>query len=193
MKKYPVLFARYAALLLFLMCGGCEIINEAMEMDAEYSSTNPNSEDFRARFVLGVFSIVRYPRATMVEREIDTGDGSTIWINTNQLIDSKRIREVKVIPRPGNPDACDLQVRFDDRGKNMWHMAVAASRGRPLALLVDGRYISSFVPEMPTDDASMRWVFIRGGLDSYTARGVVRFAKRNYAYFNPSASDWFKW
>ena len=54
--------------LVFCTCG-CEIIEEALEAGA-LDTDNPNSDDYRPRYVVGVFSIVRYPRATDLEKPV---------------------------------------------------------------------------------------------------------------------------
>ena len=41
-------------------------------------------------------------------------------------------------------------------------------------------------------EKSITWVKLRIGVDPYTARGVVRFARSNHEHFNPEASDWFR-
>jgi hypothetical protein len=46
------------------------------------------------------------------------------------------------------------------------------------------------VPEIPEDDNSS-WVFLRVGIDHYHARNIVKFAKKNYVFFNPDASNFF--
>ena len=78
-KKILVLLFSVCAVCFF---SGCEEFREAMEMDVV--SDNPMSEDYKPRFVLGVFGIVQYPRATELEREIDMPNGRSVWINTNQ-------------------------------------------------------------------------------------------------------------
>ena len=194
MKKEKI--CRFFAFMFFAagccLGSGCEFIKEVMQEDLEYSSENPNSDDYDPHFVIGMFSIVRYPRATTLEKEVTLDDGSSVWINTNQHFDSKRIKEARVIPRPGDPDRCDLQLRLDRTGKSRWQMLVAASRGEPVALVIDNRYVGNFIPELPKSDAKLDWVFVRIGIDSYTARGVAKYAKKNYVYYNPSAADWFR-
>ena len=190
-------YGRFALLILLaaagFFTGGCEAFKEALDAELEYgSSSRGSSDDYRPRFVLAVCSIVKYPRAMMIEQEVNC-NGSTICINTNQLFDSKRIREAKAAPRPGNPDVCDLELKLDSVGKNHWQMLVASSRGEPVALMIDKRCVGTFIPEMPHSDSDrINWVKIRIGLDPYTARGVVRFAKSNHEHFNPEAGDWFR-
>lgn len=171
-----------------LFVGGCEIFEEAMH--DSYASDDPTSDDYEPRFVVGVFEIVRYPRATTLEREIGTTDGRKIWINSNPLFSSKRIRSAKAVPRPGNPDVCDLEFRLDRAGKTQWQMLSDGHRGESLVLMVDSRQVGYFVPET-VGYGNVEWVKVRVGMDPYTARGVAKFAKKNFEFYNPDASDWF--
>ena len=61
-----------AAVTLFC-CSGCEILQEAMDAGA-LDTDNPNSEDYRPRFVVGIFSIVYYPRASELEKPVRDGN-----------------------------------------------------------------------------------------------------------------------
>lgn len=173
--------------------GGCEIVQEALQEEFEHgSSSRGSSEDFKPRFVLAVCSIVKYPRAQMIEQQVDF-NGTPIWINKNQLFDSKRVKKARAIPRPGNPDLLDFELKLDPLGKTHWQMLVATARGNEVALMIDKRCVATFVPEMPHNDSDrIDWVTIRAGVDTYTARGVVRFAERNHVHFNPDAGNFFK-
>ena len=181
--------------LLLLVIGsacvfcGCEEFREAMEMDV--ASENPMSEDYKPRFVVGVFGMVLYPRATELEREIDMPNGRSVWINTNQSFSSKNLRGCKVIARPGNPDVCDLRFKLDKRGRTVWEMLAGRFRGEAVVLAVDGRGVGKFIPEFP--DSKSNWVTLRIGVDAYTARGIAKYAERNYDYYNPDAGKWFEW
>ena len=187
MKSRILLFAALLTGCLFFT--GCEIFEEALS--ESFASEDPTSEDYDARFVIGIFSIVRYPRATALEREVNCGDGTTIWINANQNFSSKRIRAARAIPRPGNPDRFDLEIRLDRMGKSQWQTLGHGNRGEPVVMMVDNRFVGTFVPEASNYYNNMEWVKIRIGMDSYTAKGIVKFAKKNYSFYNPNASDWF--
>ncbi len=185
-KKIVLLFLVIAS--AFLFCG-CEEFREAMEMDV--TSDNPMSEDYKPRFVVGVFGMVQYPRATELEREIDMPNGRSVWINTNQSFSSRNLRGCKVIARPGNPDVCDLRFKLDKRGRTIWEMLAGRFRGEAVVLAVDGRGVGKFIPEFP--ESNSNWVTLRIGIDAYTARGIVKYAERNYDYYNPDAGKWFEW
>ena len=120
MKHFKVWKSGFlAALIAAVVCGGgCEVFREAMEAELEYGSSDRGSSDeFRPRFVLAACSIVKFPRAQWLEQEVDC-NGKSIWINKNQLFDSKRVRRARAIPRPGNPDVCDLELQLDAVGKS---------------------------------------------------------------------------
>ena len=188
MRRFLFALLAAAAVLCF---SGCEEFREAME-DGSVNSDDPNSENYRPRFVAGVFSIVEYPRASDLERELPLPNGRTVWINTNQNFSSKNLREVKVIPRPGNPDVCDLQFRLDRAGKVQWQMLAGSNRETPVILVVDSRYAGKFIPELPGETGrNDDWVTLRVGIDHYTARGMAKFAKKNYVYYNPDTASWF--
>jgi len=187
MKKSFLLTSIILFGAMFMFCG-CEILEEAMQ--ESYSTDDPTSEDYEPRFVIGVFETVRYPRAMNLEKEITDNTGKKVWINANPLFSSRRIRAARVVPRPGNPDLCDLEFRIDRMGKTQWQMLSSGYRGEQLAFMVDSRHVGYFVPEY-SGYGNAEWVRIRIGMDSYTARGIVKFAKKNFAHFNPDASDWF--
>lgn len=182
-------FLMILALLFF--SSGCEEFREALE-DGGGNYDDPTSENFRPRFVVGIFSIVEYPRASDLEKELPMSNGRSVWINTNQNFSSKNLREVRVIPRPGNPDICDLQFKLDRQGKVQWQILAGNNQAQPVVLVVDSRYAGRFVPELPEDsDSREHWVTLRVGVDHYTARGIARFAKKNYVYYNPDTASWF--
>lgn len=171
---------------------GCDTFREAFHeaMTGESSrSEDPNSENYQPRYIIGIFTIVKYPRASELEKEIQALDGRTVWINTNQNFSSKNIREARMISRPGNPDICDLQFRIDRLGRLQWQVLCGRYHDEPVALVIDGVYFGSFYPESGEEDAE--WVTLRVGIDPATARGIVKFAKLNYTYYNPDTKSWF--
>ncbi|MCQ2379649.1 MAG: hypothetical protein MJ025_01825 [Victivallaceae bacterium] len=181
------LFTIALAMICLALLPGCEEFEDLMNE----TSNDPNSEIYEPRFIVGIFSIIDYPRASALEREIESGDGKKIWINTNQCFSSKHLRKARVVARPGDPDSCDLQFKFDRMGKVQWEMLSGQHRGEPVVLVVDGRYVAKFIPEPPDDDSKNMWITLRVGIDPYTAKGVAKFAEKNYYYYNPDAKHWW--
>ena len=188
------MLGKFLSLFVFaavLLCApGCELINEAMDAENAPGIDDPTSDDYDPRFVVGVFTVVKYPRATKLERELPTNTGESIWINSNQNFSSKHLKEAKIVPRPGNPDICDLKFKVDRPGRMQWEVLAGNHSGEEVVLVVDGRYMAHFIPE-PPDENNRNWVTVRVGIDPYTARGIAKFAKKNYTHYNPDSASFF--
>ena len=117
-------------------------------------------------------------------------NSKSIWINTNQNFSSKYIKDAKVLPRPGDPNVCDLQFKLDRLGKLQWQILAGMHIEQQVAFIVDGIYYAGFVPEPPKSEQN-NWVTLRVGINPYTAKGIAKFAKKNYTYYNPSTDSWF--
>jgi AcrR family transcriptional regulator len=89
-----------------------------------------------------------------------------------------------------NPEVYDLEFRIDRMGKTQWMMLEAERKGNELVMLVDNRCVGTFIPERYTQ-GSQDWVKVHIGVDMYTARGIVKFAKKNYDFYNPEAKSFF--
>ena len=188
-KAFPKFLVPLLTVFLVFGCGGCDILEEALE-SGSFDSDNPNSDDYRPRFVVGVFSIVYYPRASELEKPIRDLDGKEIYINANQNFSSKNMRDAKIVVRPGNPELCDLKIKLDRLGKIQWQLLAGRYRDEQVAFVVDGKLLARFVPELPEDE-NANWVFLRVGIDHFHAKNIVKFAKKNYIHFNPSSSNFF--
>ena len=184
----PVLIPLTALALVFGTCG-CEIIEEALEAGA-LDTENPNSDDYRPRFVVGVFSIVRFPRANDLEKPVQDLEGREIYINANQNFSSKNLKDAKIVIRPGNPELCDLKFKLDRRGKIQWELLAGKHRDEQVAFVVDGKLISRFIPEFD-DESGSTWVYLRVGIDHFHAKNIVKYAKKNYIFYNPDAKNFF--
>lgn len=183
------------ALFILTVGTGCEAFKEAWEDATTYEDTPEEiaaeeEESSQKKYEVALHAIVKYPRATPNEQDIPTLDGKTIWIKKNQLFSSKNIKRVKAIPRPGNPDLYDLEIKVDRFGRLQWQLLSGNRAGEPVALIVDGVYFVSFYPEQPENDSTY-WIFLRVGLDPVTARGIARNAKKNYEILNPGAFSLF--
>lgn len=180
------------AILSLFYLTGCETFKEAFRQALEEgsSSENPNSDEYRPRYVISINSVVEYPRAGDLERQLEGINGESIWINSVPIFSSINISDARSIPRPGNPDICDLQFKTDRAGKLKWQVVLGNHRGDQVAFIVDGVYFNSFIPES-LDDENSDWITVRIGIDSVTASGIVKFANKNYIHYHPNTSSWF--
>ena len=171
-------------------CGCAEFKEFMEELEEDSYSENPNSDNYKPRYVVTICTIVKYPRAGDLEQEVQGLNGKSVWINTNQNFSSKNIKEAKVLPRPGDPNVCDLQFKLDRLGKLQWQILAGTHIEQQVAFIVDGIFYTGFIAD-PLPNDQERWVTLRVGINPYTAKGIVKFAKKNYTFYNPNTSSWF--
>lgn len=181
----------YSTLLLAALAvlTGCETLSDAWD-EAMKPSTSSWGEKYKPRYVLGFFQIVKNPRAGDLEAEISTFDGRKIWINTNQFLSSKNIKEIKALPRVDRPDCFDIALNLDDRGCLIWSSLAAEFREKPIVLMADNFFQCTFIPQ-PLGAVDETWVVIHYPFDEVTAKGMEKFGKTNYKHFNPSPTSLF--
>ena len=186
MMKRSVIGLAMAALMLGVC--GCEILEEALQESFSQDAgagLNIFGEEYTPKYVIAFFEEVRYPRAGELEKEITTFDGKKIWINNNQLMSSKHIREVRLEQRVDQPDRYDLKLRLTESGCRIWTLMALKFSEEKVALFLDNHYIGSFNPE-PLADEEAEWVAVRYPIDEVTARGVEKYARKNYRNYNPN-------
>lgn len=132
--------------------------------------------------IITINSIVDYPRAKELEKEIDTFTGRKIWINTNSFIHSKSIEDIELVPRDPEGHFYDLKLKLSNHGRLIWMQLSAGYNFRKLGFVVDGLFYRSFTPRpMKKDD---KFAVIEGPFDRFTAEEIKKYAKSNFDYFN---------
>ena len=134
--------------------------------------------------------MVEYPRAEEVEKQITTFDGKKIWLNTNFFFSSREIVNAKMIERKDQKDFYDISLNLSRRGKMKWMNMAMNFRHSEIAIMLDGMYYRSFTPAVMTDEDT-EWVTVPGPFDPVTAKGIVKYAEKNYDYYNPDARKVF--
>lgn len=176
---------------VLLLAGGCEIMQEAWEesMNPEAGSMGRSgnwfSEDYKPRYLFALYAPVKYPRGLRdLERQISTFEGKKLWINTNQFLSSRHVREIRKMPRTDVPGAYDLALRLSDPGTRIWTMLAQQFRHEPIIMLIDDYYQCSFNPQ-PLADEDSNWVVISYPFDEVTAKGMEKYAEKNFKHLNP--------
>ena len=140
--------------------------------------------DKTPRYVLTIHEIIKYKRADMVEKDVDSFFGGTVCVNKNPYIHSRDITKIEMIPRPGNTDFFDLNISLTDRGRMLWSaMAVTQAERKKIGILIDGMYYRSINPPMLTNN-EVETIYLEGPFDPATAKGITTNAERNYKIFN---------
>jgi hypothetical protein len=132
--------------------------------------------------IVTINSIVKYPRAKELEKEIMTFTGRKVWINTNSFIHSKAIKDIELVPRDPEGHYYDLKLKLSSHGKLVWLQLSAGFAYEKMGFVVDGLFYRSFLPKpMKKNDD---FVVIEGPFDKYTAQEIKQYAKSNFEYFN---------
>ena len=178
---------QYAAVLLLAFCAGCETFEEAWNESMNSSSGGSwFSEEYKPKYRFGLFAQVQYPRGLRdLERQITTFEGKKLWINTNQFLSSAQVQEIRRIPRADVEKTYDLALKLNDTGVRIWTMLAQQFSQEPLVMLIDEYYQCSFCPR-PLPDVDTNWVVISYPFDEVTAKGMEKYAKKNYHHLNPT-------
>lgn len=133
--------------------------------------------------IISIHEIVKYPRATELEKEIPTLNGGKIWINTNPFLHSSAIKQIKLVPSAQEPGFYDLQVELDRCGRLLWMQISVGFAYRKLAFVIDGIYYRSIIPRYATTEEDYI-VLIEGPFDKITAESLKEHAAKNYSYYH---------
>jgi hypothetical protein len=193
MLRLMKLFMIFAALAF----AGCEsldltwndVLGKEKSMD-DPSSSSSSTGKYEPKYALTFHQVVEYPRAEEVEKQITTFDGKKIWLNTNFFFSSREIVNAKMIERKDQKDFYDISLNLSRRGKMKWMNMAMNFRHSEIAIMLDGMYYRSFTPEVMTDEDT-EWVTVPGPFDPVTAKGIVKYAEKNYDYYNPDARKVF--
>ncbi|MDD5596433.1 MAG: hypothetical protein PHV82_00725, partial [Victivallaceae bacterium] len=159
-----------AAALTVLLITGCEILQEAMKPKEQTS------------YVLSLHQIIQYPRSKELEKKITSFDGREYWINTNQFFHSRNIEKVELIQSKERKGFYDLSLKLDHNGILKWIQLSMHFRGEKLALLIDGNFYKLYVPDQLANEED-EWVLLKGPVYKVTAKGLQKFAHKNYLFF----------
>ncbi len=153
-------------------------------------------DTYKPAFLLSIHQVVKYPRATKIEREIYTFAGNPLWINVNSFLHSNCIKEIRPVPSEDNPGFYDLNLVLDDKGRLLWLQLSVQFANEEMALIVDGICYKKFVPdklitvEIGGGGPEEKEVIarIKGPFDSIFAEELKEHSKRNYKFYHKL--DW---
>jgi len=166
--------AAYAVVFLT----GCETMDEFM------GSFQKDELKKGVHYRLSVHEIVKYPRAKKLERALPmVGSDDKVWVNMNSFIDSRRIKNIKLLDVEGQPGMKNFSLELDERGIFQWLQLSNSFIGTRLALVCDGKVLKLFtINERSTEES--KTVTLEGPFDFVNAGLVKKYAKHNYKFYN---------
>lgn len=162
-KFTPFIFSIFA----FLAITGCELLDY-------YEKPSK---------IISIHEIVKYPRATELEKEVPTLNGGKIWINTNPFLHSSAIKDLELVERADEPGFYDLQVELDRCGRLFWMQLSVGFAYRKMAFVIDGICYRTIIPRTVTTEEDYI-VVIEGPFDKITAQSLEEHAAKNYRYYH---------
>ncbi len=161
-----------------LFMTGCEVLEEAMK----------DEEKNKPKYILSLHEIVKYPRSNELEKKVIAFDGTTYWVNVNQFFHSRHIEAAKLVPSKTRKGYYDLLLKIDYSGIVKWIQLSMYFRNKKLALLIDGQFYALYTPDQLADEND-KWVLLTGPFDPITAKGIQKYAHKNYIKFNPKKQN----
>lgn len=168
-------FGMFFVVVSMFLISGCELLDSLNQTP---------------KYVISFHEIIKYPRASEIERPITTLDNKKIYININQFVHSSDIADARLVEIPGTTDYFRIRLKMSRAGIARWHGMSINFKGREVAMLLDGVYLLSMEAELFKDDED-EWVLLDGPFDAVTANGIVKNAPINDKIYNPDPSRIF--
>lgn len=157
--------------LIAFILSGCEL-------------TEPKPQ--KPEYLISINEIIKYPRATQLEKEIPTIAGTTKWINTAPYLFSNCIRMIETIPNENDKNFMDLKLELNSRGKLLWNQLSADIMYKDLGFVVNDVLYRRLNSDMILKDKEKdEIILLKLKLDPVTAKCIADASKSNYKYFNP--------
>jgi len=164
------------ASIAFLFILGCNP-DDMKKLDEVFKKEMPKPQR-----IITINSIVKYPRAKKLEKEITTFSGQKVWVNTNSYLHSKSIEEIELVKKDPEGHFYDLKLKLSKHGKLIWMQISTGFSFQQFGIIIDGLFYRTFKPlPMGIDDD---YAILEGPFDKYTAEQVKKYAKTNYEFFN---------
>ncbi|HBM16362.1 MAG TPA: hypothetical protein DD381_08500 [Lentisphaeria bacterium] len=171
-RVYYKIFLSAMAVLLLVSCKTLDMQGDINMMDLP-------------KWTLSVNQMIKYPRASIGEKEIPTFNGETVWVRKHYEFNSKSIKKITVLPT-ADPDKVNLQLSLDKQGSMIAMRLCNEKIHPPWGLSIDGVYYKTIefkkAEDTKFDDYSE--VIIDAYLPKEIADALVKYAEPNYEHFH---------
>ena len=175
-RTLPLVAGLLAAVFL---CGAGGQSCSAEDIDHVFDPENFDSSDRPLEGTIEIREIIQLRRGTDKEEMVPTLFGDDLCLNTNVLLRSTDVKEIKAIPIEKQKPYYSLELKLTDRGKRHWIGLSLPNRGKHVAFLIDGLVYRTFVPRMLYDDVTDS-VIVDGPFDPATAKKLESNSARNH-------------
>jgi hypothetical protein len=135
-------------------------------------------------WTVSINEVVKYPRATMGEKEVSSFDGRPIWVRKHYEFNSKSIKSIEAIPIDDKPGFYKLKLELDRHGSLVAMRLCNDHAHDPWAMLINNVFYRNvtFVNAAMNDDYSI--VELEGPFDKTVADFLEKYASKNYKYYH---------
>jgi hypothetical protein len=135
-------------------------------------------------WTVSVNAVVKYPRASMGEKEVPSFDGRPIWVRKHYEFSSKSIKNIVSVPLEDKPGYYKLKLDLDKHGSLVAMRLCNDPAHDPWALLINGIYYRNveFTNSALNDDYTK--IELSGPFDKTVAHFLEGYASKNYEYYH---------
>lgn len=174
LKRYKLSF--FLLPLLVLSLASCNSLKDEKDID----------DKELPKWTLTINELVKYPRASLGEKEIPSFNGKTIWVRKHYEFNSKSIE--KITPVPTNKTGeFDLRLKLDKHGSLIAMRLCNEKIHPPWGISVDGLYYKTIsvtkAQDTKVDDYSE--VIIDGPFSKELTDALAKYSEANYKHFHP--------
>ena len=175
-RTLPLVAGLFAAVLL---CGAGGQSCDADEIDRVFDPENFDTSSRPLEGVIEIREIILLRRGTDKEEMVPTMFSDDICLNTNILLRTADVKEIRAIPIEKQKPYYSLELKLTERGKRHWIGLSLPNKGKHVAFLIDGIVYRTFVPRMLYDDVTDS-IIVDGPFDPATAKKLESNSARNY-------------
>ena len=175
-RALPVVMLLFTAVFC---CGAGAKGCSAEDIDHAFDPENLDMSDRPLEGVIEIREIILLRRGTDKEEMVPTMFSDDICLNTNILLRTADVKEIRAIPIEKQKPYYSLELKLTDRGKRHWIGLSLPNKGRHVAFLIDGIVYRTFVPRMLYDDVTDS-IIVDGPFDPATAKKLESNSARNH-------------
>lgn len=143
-------------------------------------------EEELPKWTITINELVKYPRASIGEKEIPTFSGKTIWVRKHYEFNSKSIEEVTAVPT-SDPAEFNLGLKLDKHGSLIAMRLCNEKIHPPWGVSIDGAYYKTITvskaQDTKVDDYSE--IIIEGPFTKELTDAIIKYSEPNYKHFHP--------
>lgn len=138
------------------------------------------------KWTITVNELVKYPRASLGEKEIPTFTGTTIWVRKHYEFNSKSVEKVTAVPTD-NLAEFNLRLKLNKHGSLIAMRLCNEKIHPPWGISIDGVFYSTIkvtkAQDTKVDDYSQ--IIIEASFNKELTDAVVKYSEPNYKHFHP--------